>query len=71
MFKSLMAQIFTFSEIPEELWSQATELAERLLRAPKGKWPTDELHKIWSRFTTLVSLLRHSAKAARTEPPPD
>jgi transposase len=39
MFKSLMAQIFTFSEIPEELWSQATEPAERLLLHQKESGP--------------------------------
>jgi hypothetical protein len=51
MFKSLMAQIFTFSEIPEELWSQATELAERLLRHQKESGPRPNSTRS-SRFTT-------------------
>ena len=47
MFKSLMSQIFTFSEIPEELWSQATELAERLLRHQKESGPRMKALQDW------------------------
>ena len=69
MFKSLMAQIFTFSEIPEELWSQATELAERLLLHQKESGPRMKALQDWMPWNYTEALAR--AEPESTEPPPD